>query len=101
MTIDGCVYEIKQYLANNLSAYEGMYVTKDEWHQIAEWLEELKAMRNLDKTNYSDGYEKGRQDAIDEFKKGFYNFTHYEPCSMKFEVYQEDLLHFIENLKDE
>lgn len=45
MTIDECVYEIKQYLANNLSAYEGMYVTKDEWQQIVEWLEELKLYR--------------------------------------------------------
>lgn len=32
--------------------------------QLAEWLEELKAMRNLDKTNFSDGYEKGRKDTI-------------------------------------
>lgn len=36
-----------------------------EYMQIAEWLEELKAMRNLDKTNFSDGYNK----AIDDFLK--------------------------------
>lgn len=33
--------------------------------QVAQWLEELKAMRNLDKTNFSDGYNRG----IDDFLK--------------------------------
>lgn len=33
--------------------------------QIAEWLEELKKYRTLDKTNFSDGYNK----AIDDFVK--------------------------------
>lgn len=42
-----------------------------------------------------------KAEAFDEFKQGFYEFAHYEPCSMKFEVYQEDLLHFIENLKEQ
>lgn len=37
-----------------------------EYHeQLAEWLEELKDMRNLDKTNFSDGYNRG----IDDFLK--------------------------------
>ena len=27
-----------------------------KYKQLAEWLEELKAMRSLDKTNFSDGY---------------------------------------------
>lgn len=40
-----------------------------QYQQTVEWLEELKEMRNLDKTNFSDGYEKGRKDAIDEFKE--------------------------------
>ncbi len=35
----------------------------EEHEQLADWLEELKAMRNLDKTNFSDGYKKG----IDDF----------------------------------
>ena len=37
----------------------------DDLQQLAEWLEELKAMRNLDKTNFSDGYNRG----IDDFLK--------------------------------
>ena len=37
-----------------------------EYHeQLAEWLEELKAYRTLDKTNFSDGYNR----AIDDFAK--------------------------------
>ena len=37
-----------------------------EYHKkLAEWLEELKDMRNLDKTNFSDGYNSG----IDDFLK--------------------------------
>lgn len=37
-----------------------------EYHkQLAEWLEELKDMRNLDKTNFSNGYNR----AIDDFLK--------------------------------
>ena len=53
------------------------------------------------KVAYAIGYEKGRAEAIDEFKQGFYEFAHYEPWSMKFEIYQEELLHFIENLKEQ
>lgn len=45
--------------------------------------------------------DKIRVEVIDEFKQGFYEFAHYEPWSMKFEVYQEDLLHFIEQLKEQ
>ena len=37
----------------------------EEHEQLAEWLEELKAMRSLDKTNFSDGYNRG----IDDFLK--------------------------------
>ena len=36
-----------------------------KYKQLAEWLEELKAMRSLDKTNFSDGYNRG----IDDFLK--------------------------------
>lgn len=35
----------------------------EEHEQLAEWLEELKAYRAFDKTNFSDGYNK----AIDDF----------------------------------
>lgn len=37
----------------------------EKYKQLAEWLEELKAMRNLDKTNFSNGYNR----AIDDFLK--------------------------------
>lgn len=33
--------------------------------QVAQWLKELKSIRNLDKTNFSDGYNRG----IDDFLK--------------------------------
>lgn len=36
--------------------------------QVAQWLEELKSIRNLDKTNFSDGYNRG----IDDFLKEAY-----------------------------
>ena len=37
-----------------------------EYHkQLVDWLEELKDMRNLDKTNFSDGYNR----ALDDFLK--------------------------------
>lgn len=35
------------------------------YDSVCDWLEELKAMRNLDKTNFSDGYNRG----IDDFLK--------------------------------
>ena len=37
----------------------------EKYEQLAEWLKELKDMRNLDKTNFSDGYNRG----IDDFLK--------------------------------
>lgn len=36
-----------------------------EHEQLVAWLEELKAYRTLDKTNFSDGYNRG----IDDFKE--------------------------------
>lgn len=35
----------------------------EKYKQLAEWLEELKVVRNLDKNNFSDGYNRG----IDDF----------------------------------
>ena len=41
-------------------------IERGKYHEhLAEWLEELKAMRSLDKTNFSDGYNRG----IDDFLK--------------------------------
>ena len=38
-----------------------------EYHkQLVDWLEELKDMRNLDKTNFSDGYNRGIDDSLKE-----------------------------------
>ncbi len=36
----------------------------EKYRQLAEWLEELKAIRNLDKTNFSGGYNKGIDDCL-------------------------------------
>lgn len=68
MTIDEQIKKQKD-IAHIYAMGEGLGEYVEEHIQIAEWLEELKAMRNLDKTNYSDGYEKGRADAIVEFKQ--------------------------------
>lgn len=46
----------------------------EEHEQLAEWLEELKVYRTLDKTNFSDGYNK----AIDDFVEKI-NYTAYTP----------------------
>lgn len=69
MTID----EVIQYMKRKYDRIEILNGKTGEYHspydkEIIEWLEELKAMRNLDKTNYSDGYNQGRQDAIEEFE---------------------------------
>ena len=36
----------------------------EKYKQLAEWLEELKDMRNLDKTNFSDGYNRAIDDCL-------------------------------------
>lgn len=54
---------------NNTLGKSSPYYSQDcikraeEHEQLAEWLEELKAMKILDKTNFSDGYNRG----IDDF----------------------------------
>lgn len=40
-----------------------------EYRQLAEWLEELKAMRSLDKSNFSDGYNKALEDVYTKAKE--------------------------------
>ena len=44
----------------------------EEHEQLAEWLEELKDMRNLDKTNFSDGYNRGIDDFLKEADATFH-----------------------------
>ncbi len=72
MTIDEAIEHAKEkakeqrYYANfehNRMMYQSCIKCAEEHEQLADWLEELKAMRNLDKTNFSDGYKKG----IDDF----------------------------------
>ena len=36
----------------------------EEYKQLAEWLKELKYMRNLDKTDFGDVYNKGIDDCL-------------------------------------
>ena len=69
MTIDEAIEKFK-FIANSdtpCPRYCMLPCDKcvDESKQLAEWLEELKDMRNLDKTNFSDGYNRG----IDDFLK--------------------------------
>lgn len=61
MTIDEAIKDFKDDAENNRVDLDLEFAKKNE--QLADWLEELKAMRNLDKTNFSDGYNRG----IDDF----------------------------------
>ncbi len=72
MTIDEAIEREKEkakeqrYYANfehNGMMHQSCIKCAEEHEQLAEWLEELKYMRNLDKTNFSDGYNRG----IDDF----------------------------------
>ena len=58
----------------------------EKYKQLAEWLEELKAMRNLDKSNFSDGYNKGIDDCLNII----------ENCCWK---YSEMLVELLKELK--
>lgn len=44
----------------------------EKYKQLAEWLEELKAVRNLDKTNFIDGYNRGIDDFLKEADATFH-----------------------------
>lgn len=66
-----------------------------EYRQIAEWLEELKAMRNLDKTNFSDGYNT----AIDDFIRAVDKHCGYYAGECK-NLTRDDLLEIAEDLKN-
>lgn len=74
MTIDEAIEHAREkakeqrYYAKferNGTMYQSCIKCAGEHEQLAEWLEELKTMRNLDKTNFSDGYNRG----IDDFLK--------------------------------
>ena len=67
MTIDEAIKYIKEDLEIRRA------LTSDyslDWNLVV-WLEELKAMRNLDKTNFSDGYNRGIDDFLKEADSAF------------------------------
>ena len=61
MTIDEAIKDLLYDAQCNRADLDIEWAERNE--QIAEWLEELKAYRTLDKTNFSDGYNK----ALDDF----------------------------------
>ena len=74
MTIDECILDCIHYTSTDLCKYEGINWNRSQIEQIAEWLEELKALKNglkikCDKLN--EALEKGKKigynKAIDDF----------------------------------
>lgn len=63
MTIDEAIENFRYDAEQNKVDGDFSFANNNE--QVAQWLEELKAVRNLDKTNFSDGYNR----AIDDFLK--------------------------------
>lgn len=63
MTIDEAIENFRYDAEQNKVDGDFSFAQNNE--QVAQWLEELKAMRNLDKTNFSDSYNR----AIDDFLK--------------------------------
>lgn len=63
MTIDKAIENFRYDAEQNKVDGDFSFANNNE--QVAQWLEELKAMRNLDKTNFSNGYNR----AIDDFLK--------------------------------
>lgn len=67
MTIDEAIEQFKEDAEYNRADLDLEWAEENE--QVAEWLEELKAMRNLDKTNFSDGYNKALEDVYTKAKE--------------------------------
>lgn len=63
MTIDEAIENFRYDAEQNKVDGDFSFANNNE--QVAQWLEELKAVRNLDKTNFSNGYNR----AIDDFLK--------------------------------
>lgn len=63
MTIDEAIENFRYDAEQNKVDGDFSFAHNNE--QVTQWLEELKTMRNLDKTNFSDGYNRG----IDDFLK--------------------------------
>ena len=66
----------------------------EAFNQIAEWLEELKAYTTLDKTNFSDEYNK----AIDDFVKSIRDIV-FDYYTNEAYIKYDDLLMKAEQLK--
>lgn len=69
MTIDEAIENFRYDAEQNKVDGDFSFAQNNE--QVAQWLEELKAMRNLDKTNFSDGYNRGIDDFLKEADEAF------------------------------
>ena len=69
MTIDEAIENFRYDAEQNKVDGDFSFAHNNE--QVAQWLEELKAMRNLDKTNFSDGYNRGIDDFLKEADSAF------------------------------
>ena len=74
MSIDEAIVKLNSLIQLN--------ICPNLFNEIIEWLEELKAMRNLDKTNFSDGYNKGIDDAVKVIENSKSIFDNSRHCSM-------------------
>lgn len=64
MTIDEAIENFRYDAEQNKVDGDFSFANNNE--QVAQWLEELKAMRNLDKTNFSNGYNRAIGDFLKE-----------------------------------
>ena len=76
MTIDKAIAKYKE-ITNTDAVWPGhcnipCEKCVQESEQLAQWMEELKAYRTLDKTNFSDGYNR----AIDDLLGGMNQITY-------------------------
>lgn len=60
MTLDETIEHIKEDLEIKRTLTSDYSLERN----LVIWLEELKTIRNLDKTNFSDGYNKGIDDCL-------------------------------------
>lgn len=99
MTIDEAIEKFKTLSEKGHIIFSGnpdiAEKCNNEYRQTAEYLEELKAVRNLDKTNFSDGYNM----AIDDFIKAVDKRCGYYAGECK-NITRDDLLEIAKELKD-
>lgn len=78
MTIDEAIENFRYDAEQN--KVDGDFSFASDNEQVAKWLKELKAMRNLDKTNFSDGYNRAIEDVISMLN------------NMKLDIYSKEIL---------